>query len=82
MISEFLMGIVFNLIEGALSILPNWNFNVESAFLTSAFDMIRIAFYLLPMGTIVTMISMIVFFNTFKIVISILKTIWEILPLV
>ena len=82
MISEFLMGIVFNLSEGALSIVPNWNFNVESAFLTSAFDMIRIAFYLLPMGTIVTMISMIVFFNTFKIVISILKTIWEILPLV
>ena len=82
MISEFFMSIVFNLVEGALSILPNWNFNIDTAFLTTAFDLIRTAFYLLPMGTIVTMISIIWFFHLFRITISVLKTIWEVLPLV
>lgn len=82
MISEFLIGIVFNIVEGALSILPNWNFDVNASFLTTGFDLIRVAFYLLPMTTIISILTIVVTLNTFKIVISILKTIWEILPLV
>ena len=82
MISEFLIGIVFNIVEGALSILPNWNFDVNASFLTTGFDLIRVAFYLLPMTTIISILTIVVTLNLFKIAISILKTIWEILPLV
>ena len=82
MISEFLMNIVFGIVEGALSILPGWEWNVNASFFQSFLDMIRLAGYLLPMDTIVTIIVIINLLLLFRIAISIIKTIWELLPLV
>lgn len=82
MIPEFFLNLVFNLVESVLSILPGFNWNVDSAFFTSALDMISLVFYLLPMGTIVTIIGIINVLLLFRIAISIIKTIWELLPLV
>lgn len=82
MISEFLINIVFRIVEGALSILPAFDWNVKASFFQSFLDMLRLACYLLPMQTITAIITLIVFFMNFRLVISLLRTIWEILPLV
>ena len=82
MISEFLLNIVFNIVEGALSILPNFSWSVENTFFSTALDLLRLSCYLLPMGTIATIIGIINVLLLFRIAISLLKTIWEILPLV
>lgn len=82
MISEFLLNIVFGIVEGALSILPAFDWNIKSSFFQGALDVIRVAGYLLPMDTIATMISIVVFLTLFRIAVSLIKTIWELLPLV
>lgn len=82
MISEFLLNIVFNIVEGALSILPDFSWSVENSFFSSALDMVRLAGYVLPMGTIVAIIVIINALLLLRIAISIIKTIWELLPLV
>lgn len=82
MISEFILNIVFNLVEGVLSVLPAFDWNVKSSFFQSALDMLRLAGYVLPMGTIATIITIINVLFTIRITISVIKTIWELLPLV
>lgn len=82
MISEFLLNIVFNIVEGVFSILPNFQWSVENSFFSTALDMVRLACYVLPMETISAIIILINFLLLFRIIVSILRTIWDILPLV
>lgn len=82
MIVEFFMNIVFNIVEGALSILPAFDWNVKSAFFQGFLDVLRLACYMLPMGSIIMMINIICTLMAFRILVSIIKTIWDLLPLV
>lgn len=82
MIPEFFLNLVFNLVESVLSILPAFDWNVKSSFFSAFLDMLRLACYLLPMETIVTIIVLINVLLVFRIAVSLLKTIWDILPLV
>ena len=83
MIGEFLLNIVFGIVTGFFSILPEFTM---PALLVDAFDLfggiIRVACYLLPMDTITVIIGIIIFTTIFRIVISLGKTIWDLLPLV
>ena len=82
MISEFILNIVFNIVEGVFSILPAFDWNVEGAFFQGALDMLRLAGYVLPMGTIAAIITIINALLLIRIGVSLIKTIWELLPLV
>lgn len=82
MIVEFFMNIIFKIVENALSILPAFDWNVKSSFFQGFLDILRLACYMLPMNSIVTMIGIVIFLNLFRITVSIIKTIWELLPLV
>lgn len=82
MVVETLMNLVFGIVEGVLSILPNFSWSVENSFFSSALDLIRVACYLLPMGTVVSIITIINLLLVIRIAIAIIKTIWDLLPLV
>ena len=82
MICEFVLNIIFNIVEGCLSVLPSWDWNINAGFFSAALDMLRLACYLLPMDTIGTMFLIVNFLVLFRIVISLVKTVWELLPLV
>ena len=82
MISEFILNIVFNIVEGVFSILPVFEWNVQGAFFQGALDMMRLAGYVLPMGTITAIIVIINTLLLIRIGVSLIKTIWELLPLV
>ena len=82
MISEFFLNIVFGIVEGLLNILPNISWDVSTAGLSAFVSILRMVFYLLPMGTITTIITLIISLVIFRFVISLIKTIWELLPLV
>ena len=81
MIPQLLMNIVFNIVEKVLEVLPDFSWSVENTFFTTALDMLQLACYLLPMGTIITLIAIVFFMINFRIAISIIKTIWDILPI-
>lgn len=82
MITEGLLNVVFVLVERVLSILPDFEWTVNANSFDAIFDVLRLAGYLLPMGTIVTITAIVLYVTSFKIAISLIKTIWELLPLV
>ena len=82
MISEFVLNIVFGIVSGLLSLLPDIQWSVDSAALTTFLGYVKVGSYLLPMGTVATITTLIIAIIGFRIVISLIKTIWELLPVV
>lgn len=82
MVSEFFITIIFNLVSGMLSLLPDVTISVDSTAFDYFLGVIDVACYLLPMGTISAILGVIVTLAVFRVVISIIKTIWSLFPLV
>lgn len=82
MISEFMLNIIFNLVSGMLSILPDISWSVDLSVLQPFFDLVSVACYLLPMNTVLSIFGYVLAFCIFRIVVSIIKTVWDLLPLV
>lgn len=82
MISEFFIDIIFNFVSGMLSLLPDVTWGVDSAAFSYFLDIVDVACYLLPMGTVSAILGVIVSLATFRFIISVIKTIWALLPLV
>lgn len=82
MVSEFLINIIYNIVSGLLSLLPEISWSVESSAFDYFLGIIQVAGYMLPMNTVATIAALIVALTTFRIVISVVRTVWDLLPLV
>lgn len=82
MLVEGILNILFNFLEWIFALLPDWSWNVETSFFSSALDFIRLAGYLLPMDTIITIFVITNVLIAWQIVVAILRTVWDVLPLV
>ena len=82
MISEFFLDIIFNLVSGMLSAAPDITFSVETSAFQYFVDILKVACYMLPMNTVSTIIGIIVGISGLRIVIAVIRTIWDLLPLV
>ena len=82
MIGEFLLNIIFTIVSGFLSLLPPIDFSVESTAFDYFLGIVRVASYMLPMGTVSTILGLIVSLTIVRIVIAFIKTIWDLLPVV
>ena len=82
MISEFFLNIVFNIVTGLLGLLPDISWSIDSGAFSYFLDIVRVVGYLLPAQTVYAIVSLIIAINIFKVVISLIKTVWDLLPLV
>lgn len=82
MISEFFLNIIFNIVNGLLSVLPEITVPAMMARDSIFSGMLRCALYFLPLGTVGTIVGLLVSITSFKITIAIIKTIWDLLPIV
>lgn len=82
MIGEFLFNIIFAIVRGMLNLLPDISWDVDFGALSYFVDIVRVVSYLLPMQTVTIIVSLIFSIICFRIVISLIKTIWELLPIV
>lgn len=80
MIVEGIINLVFIPLNGLLILLPDVSWDVSSTVFTKFFEILRMACYFLPMTTVAIIFGMIIAINTFKIVISLIKTLWQLLP--
>lgn len=55
-----------------------WDANLDAIEVFAVF--IRIVAYFLPMDTVILILGLIVAFGVFRVVIRLIKTIWELLP--
>lgn len=81
MISQFFLNIIFALVTGFLNLLPEINFDVDSSAFQYFLGIVQVASYMLPMQTILSIVSLIIAFTVFRIVIAAIKAVWDLLPL-
>lgn len=82
MLSKFFLDIVFNFLTGFLDLLPDISWSVDTSFFGYFTDVVRVAAYMLPLETVRALINLIISLTIFRIIISIPKAIWDLLPFV
>ena len=82
MISEFFLNIVFGITSGLFSLLPDFSWNVDTSAFSYLLSVLKIAGYMFPWHTVLAIIGLIFSIGLFRIVISVIKTLWDLLPLV
>jgi len=82
MVSEFFINLVWFIIKPLIDLMPEITIDVTTESMRFFLDACSAVSYLLPMSDIIIMIGIIVSITGLRIVISFIKTIWEMLPLV
>lgn len=81
MIIEGLFNILFSLTGGLIGLLPNFSISLDNSFLQVFVEIMCFISYFLPMKTIVGITTIIVSLHMYKVVISFIKTLWQIIPI-
>lgn len=82
MILEGIFNIIFGVLDFIIGLLPFSDMSFSSASLQSALDIIKSLAYFLPFDTIYDILGLIFCIMMFRVVVAIIKTIWQLLPLV
>lgn len=82
MITSALINGLLSIVGGFFSILPDISWNVQSGNFQTFLDIVGSIAYLLPLGTINSILSLTIGFFIFRSIVSLIKTIWELLPIV
>lgn len=82
MIVEAIFNVFFTFVNGLLSLLPDIDFDIPDGILTNIIEAFDIIAYIVPFGTVFTILAIVISLHSFRIIISLLKTLWDILPFV
>lgn len=83
MVSEFFLNVFFSIVTGILSLFPHGiEWNVDSGIMGTFLSVVSSICYFLPMGTVRAIIALIVSFGVFRVAIRLIKTLWDLLPVV
>lgn len=82
MLTETLLDAFFSFVDGLLSHLPAINITVPANVITSAAQFFRVAAYIIPFSTVAQILGLIIALQVFRIAVSLIKTIWALLPIV
>ena len=82
MIGEFLLNIVFGITSGLFAVLPDFSWNVDTTAFTYLLSVLQVAGYMFPWHTVTSIIGLIFSIGLFRIVVSAIKTVWDLLPIV
>ena len=82
MITSALINGLLSIVGGFFSILPDISWNVASGNFQTFLDIVGSIAYLLPLGTINSILTLTIGFFIFRAIVSLIKTIWELLPIV
>lgn len=82
MVFQGFINVVLNIIDWALSPLNGLNWVFSNFDLSPLRNFLSVIYYILPIENILPIFVFIVSMFAFRIVISLVKTIWDILPMV
>lgn len=82
MVTEIILNVVFSILQLFLNIMPDIQWNIDDGLMGGFIELIRVVSYLFPMGTVSTIFGIVVSLLIFKAVVSLIKTVWALLPLV
>lgn len=82
MVTDKLLDIAFNFLMSVLDALPVMDVEIDFSVLNSFLDVIGFSLYFFPWQKVAPILGLIVLLQVWRIVISIIRVIWEVLPLV
>lgn len=81
MIFEAIFGFFFDLFNYVLSPLDQINdIHLNIYFVETVIDCFKVATYILPVSKLLPIVAMILIIYTFRAVVSLIKTIWDLIP--
>ncbi len=80
MLSELFLNAVFDFVMALLSILPLFELAIPTDWIAFCQDAVSVFCYFLPMGTVKSIITLIVALTGFRIVVSLPRAIFGLLP--
>lgn len=80
MIGEFFLNIVFGIVSGIFELMPDFSWSVETTAFEYFMDILGLVGYMFPWNTVVAIVSLIFGLSIFRVVISVIKSIWDLLP--
>lgn len=80
MIISGIIYVLFSIVRGLLTLVPDYSWNADSVTLTNFYEAIRLVFYFFPVDVVISIVTIIVAVNTIRIFISLIKTIWQLIP--
>ena len=82
MITENVMVVFFGILARLLPILPDVAISLDDTLFEQVYNFIGIVLYLFPTGTLLAIVAIVIALNSFRIVVSLLKTIMQLIPFV
>lgn len=80
MLSEFILDIIYDIVSWLLGLLPEISFSADSTAFQYFIGIIRVSAYMLPMGAVSKIISLVFVLTLFRLVIAVIKAVWDLLP--
>lgn len=82
MITDKLLDIVFSFLNSILDALPVMDVEVDFSVLNAFLDIVGTCLYFFPWQKVLPILGIIMMLQVWRILISIIKVIWQLLPLV
>lgn len=80
MIADKLLDIVFNFLEKMLDKLPIMNISIDFSTVQSFLSVVGTALYFFPWQKVAPILAIIILLQVWRILVSIIKTIWSVIP--
>jgi len=77
-----LVAVILVVVFALLMALPTIRIDKDTVIASNAFAYVRAACYFIPAGTCAAILAIIVGLQVFRIIVALVKTIWELLPVV
>lgn len=71
---DFFFGFIINLF-------PSVDISIPPGLITGAVEAFQVVFYIVPMATVFAILSITLSLHAFRIVIALIKTLWDLLPI-
>lgn len=80
MITQSILNIFFGIQSFLFVLLPDISWTVTADSFTKFFEILRVVCYFLPMGTVATILLLVVAINVFKAFVSLLRVLANLIP--
>lgn len=82
MIIDFILGIIYNVFMHFVGGYDPLRFNIDSSVYESVHDFMAFIFFILPIQGFIPIIDTIFYIIVFRAIVSFIKTLWDLLPVV
>ena len=81
MITDYIIDLIYKIFMFFLSGHEPLDFNIDINFVDTITDFLGFIFYVIPINGLAPIISIIVTITAFRILIAVIKTLWDLLPI-